>query len=117
MQQPGHAEDAPDGTPPASGVSHELRKQAFRIAAVMAVGLIGLATVVYRSLEGWSWVDSFYFSTIAVTTVGFGDLAPSTDASKLFTVFYVFAGISLVGGVLSERLRRNAARIGERRGR
>lgn len=34
-------------------------------------------------------MDSLYFSVIAVTTVGFGDITPSTDASKLFTIFYV----------------------------
>ncbi|MBG7606174.1 MAG: two pore domain potassium channel family protein [Actinobacteria bacterium] len=43
----------------------------------------------YRILEDRSWVDSFCSCTVAVTTVGFGDLTPSTDASKLFTVFYI----------------------------
>ena len=62
----------------------------------------------YRFIEDWSWVDSFYFSSVALTTVGFGDLTPSTDASKLFTVFYVFTGISLFSLVLDERLRRHA---------
>jgi len=37
-------------------------------------------------------VDSLYFRVIAVTTVGFGDISPSTDASKLFTVVYVLGG-------------------------
>ena len=72
------------------GTMEQLRKQAFWIAASMAVVLIAFATVVYHSLEEWSWVDLFYFSTVAVTTVGFGDLVPTCDASKLFTVFYVF---------------------------
>lgn len=67
-----------------------------------------LGTVVYHFAEDWSWVDSLYFCTIAVTTVGFGDLAPTTDATKLFTVFYVFTGISLFSLVLDERLRRHA---------
>ena len=74
-----------------------------------------MATVVYRLAEEWSWVDSFYFSAVAVTTVGFGDLSPTTDATKLFTVFYIFMGISLLAGVLNETLRRHALRVGTRR--
>ena len=85
------------------------RDHAYRIDATGATLLLAVGTVVYRFAEDWSWVDSFYFCAIAVTTVGFGDLTPSTDATKLFTVFYVFAGISLISLVLDERLRRHAS--------
>ena len=77
--------------------------------------VLGIGTVAYRLLEDWSWVDSFYFSAIAVTTVGFGDFSPTTDGTKLFTVAYVFFGISLIGVVLNERLRRHATQVHERR--
>jgi len=87
-----------------------LRDHTYRLAAGAAVALLAIGTVVYHYAEDWSWVDSFYFCTIAVTTVGFGDLSPTTDATKLFTVFYVFSGIALVGGVLDERLRRHHRR-------
>ena len=88
--------------------SNAWRDHAYRIAASGAACLLALGTVVYRFTEDWSWVDSFYFCAIAVTTVGFGDLSPTTDGTKLFTVFYVFAGISLISLVLDERLRRHA---------
>lgn len=91
------------------------REHVYRVAVLLAVLLVGAATAVYKYGEGWSWVDSLYFSVVAVTTVGFGDLTPSTDGTKLFTVFYVLAGISLIGLVLDERLRRQAARRGARR--
>ena len=83
------------------------RDYTYRIAASGALLLLAVGTVVYHFAEDWSWVDSFYFCTIAVTTVGFGDLSPTTDATKLFTVFYVFSGIALVGLVMDERLRRH----------
>ncbi len=77
--------------------------------AVLAWGLLTVGTIVYRLVEGWSWVDSFYFSSVAATTVGFGDLTPTTDASKLFTVFYIFGGVTLIAMWLNTRLKRRAA--------
>ena len=85
-------------------------RQVYRVLAASALGLLAVGTVVYRLLEDWSWVDSFYFSSVAVTTVGFGDITPSTDGSKLFTVFYIFSGLSLIGTYLDARLKRRAAR-------
>lgn len=77
--------------------------------------LMTTGTVAYRFMEDWSWVDSLYFSVVAVTTVGFGDLSPSSDGSKLFTVFYLLAGISIVAGYLNVRTRyRSDARSGDR---
>ncbi len=76
--------------------------------AVLAWGLLTVGTVVYRLVEGWSWVDSFYFSSVAATTVGFGDLTPTTDVSKVFTVFYIFGGVTLIAMWLNTRLKHRA---------
>ena len=65
------------------------------IAMITLFGLIFLGTVVYHYMENWTWISSFYFSVTTLTTVGYGDLAPSSDASRLFTSFYVLAGVSL----------------------
>jgi hypothetical protein len=93
----------------------DLREHVYRMALAGALALLATATIVYHVFEDWSWVDSFYFSAIAATTVGFGDLSPTTDFTKLFTVGYVFLGISLIGVVLNERLRRHATHVGHRR--
>ena len=65
------------------------------IALTTLFGLILLGTLVYHYLENWTWISCFYFSVTTLTTVGYGDLAPSSDASRLFTAFYVLAGVSL----------------------
>ena len=57
-------------------------------------------TIFYTLEEGWSVVDAFYFSVTTLTTVGLGDLSPTTTFSKLFTVVYIFAGLSLVLGFI-----------------
>jgi hypothetical protein len=86
------------------------------ILGAAAVSVLGLGTVVYHLIEGWSWVDSFYFSAVAVTTVGFGDLTPSTDASKLFTVFYIFGGMTLIALWLNNRFKSRAAAVAAKKG-
>jgi hypothetical protein len=82
----------------------------YKVVAASALGLILIGTVTYRFLEDWSWVDSVYFSVVAITTVGFGDVTSTTDASKLFTIFYILAGIALITTYLNLRLKRRALR-------
>lgn len=66
------------------------------IAAFLAMaGLTLIGTVVYHNLEGWNWITSFYFSVTTLSTVGYGDLIPSTDASRLFTACYIIAGVAI----------------------
>jgi hypothetical protein len=59
----------------------------------VAVLLLG-GTIFYRQVEGWSWLDSFYFCVVTLATVGFGDLSPTTSLSKVFTIIYIFIGLS-----------------------
>lgn len=46
--------------------------------------------------ESWTFVDALYFSIVTMSTVGYGDLTPSNDESKVFTVFYILFGIVVV---------------------
>ena len=63
---------------------------------ISVVSFIIVGTIFYHSAEGWDWIDSFYFSVMTLTTVGYGDLVPSSDASKLFTTGYVLSGLGLM---------------------
>jgi len=63
--------------------------------------LLILGTVFYSFQEGWSYTDSLYFSVVTLTTVGYGDLHPTTTASKMFTVLYIFIGVGLGFYILS----------------
>ena len=69
-----------------------------RLASIIVVlfVLLSIGTVTYQHLEKWSWVDSLYFTTTTLTTIGLGDLHPTTDVSKLFTVVFVLVGVSFV---------------------
>merc|ERR1719487_589085 len=47
-------------------------------------------------VEPWSVIDSLYFSVVTISTVGYGDLVPGTRGAKIFTMFYIFFGITVV---------------------
>ncbi len=73
-----------------------LNDKEYRSLLMASVMVLVTGTVVYRYLEDWSWIDALYFCMITLTTIGYGDLAPRTDAGKLFTIFYIIIGIGLI---------------------
>ncbi len=74
------------------------RHQAFALAVVV---VLVTGVVFYRLTEDWSLGDSLYFTVVALTTIGFGDLAPTTTFSRLFTVLYAIVGVGLIGTLLN----------------
>jgi hypothetical protein len=81
----------------------EKRKIKHRIFSLLGlvVLMLGTGTIIYSHLEGWSFIDSLYFSTVTMTTIGYGDLTPTTPTSKLFTVFFVISGVAVMLYTLS----------------
>ena len=68
----------------------------YRDLLITTIFIVSFGSVVYHYLEGWSWVDSIYFSVITLTTIGFGDFAPATPEGKIFTIFYIVIGIGII---------------------
>ena len=66
------------------------------VAVILSVG-----TVFYSVVEGWTVIQALYFTVITLTTVGYGDLHPTTEFSRLFTIFFVLAGVSILLGFLN----------------
>ncbi len=61
------------------------------IGFLVLVCLSGFAG--YYLLEGLSFVDAIYMTITTLSTVGFGDITPQTDAGKLFTVILIIFGV------------------------
>ncbi|WP_231512123.1 potassium channel family protein [Paucibacter sp. KBW04] len=52
-------------------------------------------TIFFRTVEGWSWIDAFYFSVTTMSTIGSPGLAPQSDFGKLFTTLYIVVAVGL----------------------
>jgi hypothetical protein len=53
------------------------------------------------------WIDSFYFSIVTMTTLGYGDLTPKNDIAKLVALSQVVLGYTLGGllvGIIAKRM-------------
>lgn len=59
--------------------------------------LISSGTIGYMTLSGVSFVDALYMTIITISTVGYGEVGKMTEDSKIFSIFVIFGGISIVG--------------------
>ncbi|HUT96846.1 MAG TPA: NAD-binding protein [Dehalococcoidales bacterium] len=59
---------------------------------IVAIGVIG-----YMIIEGWSFLDSVYMTVTTITTVGFSEVHPLSEAGRIFSIFLIIGG---VGGAL-----------------
>ncbi len=58
--------------------------------------ILAAGTVLFRYLEDWTWVEAFYFTGVTVTTIGYGDIHPTHDASRILTVLFGIISVFLL---------------------
>eukprot|EP00521_Asterionellopsis_glacialis_P009106 CAMPEP_0195286076 /NCGR_PEP_ID=MMETSP0707-20130614/3670_1 /TAXON_ID=33640 /ORGANISM="Asterionellopsis glacialis, Strain CCMP134" /LENGTH=366 /DNA_ID=CAMNT_0040345669 /DNA_START=156 /DNA_END=1253 /DNA_ORIENTATION=+ len=61
---------------------------------------VGVFAYSFLLKERWSIIDSLYFCVTTFTTVGYGDLTPTTQAGKFFTCGFGLGGIAFLGAAL-----------------
>lgn len=86
---------------------------AFYVVSYFGVGILFYSHVERKPCEDdadpmctepWSPVDSVYFVMVSMSTVGYGDLAPSTPVSRVFTLFFIIYGIVVPFASLASQL-------------
>jgi len=65
------------------------------LALLLAIGVIG-----FKVLSGYTWINALYMTVITITTVGFGEVRPLDDPSKIFTIFLILTSVVIVGYAL-----------------
>ena len=70
-----------------------LRRGFTIVTLLLTVILAG--TVFFRIVEGWSWIDSYFFTVVTLSTVGYGSLVPATTLGKIGTTVFIFLGLGV----------------------
>ncbi|XP_056424616.1 potassium channel subfamily K member 17 [Hyla sarda] len=65
------------------------------------------------SADRWDFTGSFFFSVTAITTIGYGNVSPSTAGGRIFCIFFALFGIPL-NLILLNRLGRRMLRLVQR---
>lgn len=74
-------------------------KQSFLIIALnILIGVLFFSFFV----DNYSLIDAFYLSCMTITTVGYGDITPSNNNSRVFTIVYALLGTIVTGNALSK---------------
>ena len=64
---------------------------------LLALALVVNASAIgYRITEGWDWGDCYWMVGITITTIGYGEVEPLTQAGRVVTVFSVIGGLVVV---------------------
>lgn len=69
----------------------------FQSLVTTLVFILLSGTLFYRGIEGWSWLDSFYYAVLSLmpTSVTTG-LIPTMTISKVFTMIYLVVGMGIM---------------------
>ena len=85
----------------AHAIQHMARNPEFQLLLLATLATLASGMFFYHRFEGWSLLDSLYFSVITLTTVGYGDFAPQTNAGKVFTIMYIIAGLGILAAFIT----------------
>ncbi|MHB8907932.1 MAG: potassium channel family protein [Syntrophales bacterium] len=78
----------------------EIRKRLASVTGLLLISLF-IGTVGYIIIEGWGPFDALYMTVITLATVGYGETKPLTHAGRVFTLFLILGGVSIVAYTFS----------------
>ncbi|KAJ6104955.1 hypothetical protein N7486_003644, partial [Penicillium sp. IBT 16267x] len=84
---------------PADRRKIECTSVVLRVTSFVILLLGGAA--VYSDIEGWSFMDSLYFTDYTLLTIGIGNLAPNTHLGRSLLLPFATMGITSLGLVIT----------------
>lgn len=68
----------------------------FLLILLLVIGVFG-----FKLMSNFTWIDALYMTVITITTVGFQEVQPLDDATKVFTIFLILTSVFILGYALS----------------
>lgn len=73
----------------------------FKYVLLIAIFSIFAASICMMYFENMTFTDSLWWSFVTATTVGYGDLSPSTGMGRIIASILMIVGIGLIGSLTS----------------
>lgn len=71
------------------------------LGATALGGIFLVGTLWYTLVEKWPVIDAAYMTMITLTTVGFGEIYPLSELSRLFTMALILMGVLIIGYIVN----------------
>lgn len=71
------------------------------INLIIFFAVLILGTLIFASLEHWSFLNAFYYVIVTIATVGYGDIHPTTSIGKVFAILLIITGVGTFLGVIA----------------
>ena len=79
------------------------RQKAFLTFVIFLIGFFLIPSAIFKSVEGWTYLQSFYYCFITMSTIGFGDYYPDPHDRidnlglqifyYLYIILWIFSGL------------------------
>ena len=73
-----------------------MKDKKFIIFIGLGIFIVLVGTIGYMVIEDWSFLNSLYMTIITITSVGFGEISPLSEAGKIFTIFLIVIGLGVI---------------------
>ncbi|WP_341216415.1 NAD-binding protein [uncultured Wocania sp.] len=70
-------------------------------AVILLILLLAIGVIGFKSMSNYTWIDALYMTVITITTVGFKEVHPLDDATKIFTISLILISVFILGYALS----------------
>ncbi len=85
-------------------ISSKILVYTLAVSAILAFGVIG--TLIINSYGGFNTqiktpLDALYYTITTISTVGYGDIVPTSQLGKLFAIILIISGLTIFATIIS----------------
>jgi voltage-gated potassium channel len=74
----------------------------FRLWFLLVFGVIVFGVTGYMVIEGYDFFDAVYMAVITITTIGYHEIKPLSDAGRMFNIIFIITSFSIFTYVLAK---------------
>jgi voltage-gated potassium channel len=82
----------------------------FKTVVIAFIAVVTTSTIFFHLVERWKWLDSFYFTIVTISTIGYGNLIPDSDVGKIGNIVLIILGLGVFSVFINQLVKRQGLR-------